>query len=223
MTEFIRQRGRAIAVFAFSVLSLCLFALATYIASGIFSKWYGIIAGVILMILGIPCHLLGRKSFFGYILCFALNTVGMGCCACAYYVTSGVSYEISSLIPAVLLPIAILFIGCVILTVFPSVKEPTIVVMAVLEAGLIIASIVFWCIRGGEFYAFSLFSLAVAGFYTAVYAFTVNEPERKLLRDISFGSFGAFLAITVIVLIILSEGDALDCGDCELKKSKKKK
>ena len=60
------------------------------------------------------------------------------------------------------------------------------------ETGLIIASVVFWCIRGGDFYAFSLFCHVIAVFYTIVLGFTVDKEERSLLRDVSFGGFGAF-------------------------------
>ena len=54
----------------------------------------------------------------------------------------------------------------------------------------------------------------IAVFYTIVLGFTVDEEERSLLRDASFGGFGAFLIIGLIVIIVLSGGDGCDCGDC---------
>lgn len=38
---------------------------------------------------------------------------------------------------------------------------------------------------------------------------SLNNTERKVLRDISFGSFGSFIIITIVVLCIISKGDAL--------------
>ncbi len=120
------------------------------------------------------------------------------------------------LLPAVFLPLALLCLCCVALTAFTDTKEPIISVAVALEIALLIASVVFWIIRGGEFYAFSLFSHLIALFYTAVCALTVNEEERALERDIAIGSFGVFALIGVMALIavlIVSGGDGCDC-DC---------
>lgn len=213
--EFFKTRTRPLAVCFFSLLSFILFTLSADVSSGIFAKWYGILVGIALMLLAIPCHLLGRKTFLGYVLSVALNSIGMGCSASAYYITSGICSDFKVLIVSTILPMALMLVITVIITVFPQAKEPVIAIAVILEIALIIASIVFWILRGGEFYAFSLFSHIIATFYTGALVITANEEERKLLRDISFGSFGAFVIVAVIVILVVSQGEACDCSGCD--------
>ncbi len=215
MFENISARCRAIVVFLFSAVALLLFAACCYAGQDWFSEWYGLPVGGALMLLSIPFHGLGEKSAFSYVISFLFNTAGMGFCASAYYSMTIVPSALEDLLSAILLPLGILLLTCILLTVFAQIKQPIVAIVVLLEIALVIASVVFWVIRGGDFYAFSLFSLLIAGFYTFVYAITVDEAERVLLRDISFGSYGCFLfvALAALVAVALVAGDGCDC-DC---------
>ncbi|MBQ8357553.1 MAG: hypothetical protein IJX39_07070 [Clostridia bacterium] len=174
-----------------------------------------------LTLLAIPFHLLGGRTWIGYLFSFLLNTCGMCCSMTAYYNMSGLSCARADLLPAVLLPLTLLLCLCVLLTVFSESKEPIVAIAVLLEVALLVASVVFWAKRGGDFYAFSLFAHLIVLFYTTVFGVTVGEEERGLLRDISFGSFGAFLlvAAAALIAVTLIAGDGCDCdcncGDCD--------
>ncbi len=219
---FFKNRGRAVAVLFFAMLSFAVFWISTAAACRLIEEWYGILAGCLLMALALLCHHFADRRSGCYVIGFLLNTVGMGCFASAYYNVSGVSATLTGLAPALLLPAGLILITCTVLTAFPKIKSVFSDTVAVLILGLIITTIVFWVKRGGEFYAFSLFSLVVAGFHLGVCMATVNESERSLLRDISLGSFGMFLAVGVAVVIAIAcvagdgcDGDCCDCSGCD--------
>ena len=227
MTNTMKTRLKPLCIFFFFAVTLILFTAFTSIGAPLFTKAYGIPIGMLFMIVAIVWHILGSQYDIFYILGIIFNSVGMGFLASTYYCLKDVPSFISDLAPALVLPLAIMLAVSVILTLAPDIKHPMIVILAILELGLIIASIVFWCTRGGDFYAFSMFSLIVTGFYTGVLAFTVDE-ERELLRDISFGCFGAFFIIGIVVIIAISQGEACDgcdggCDGCDCGGGSKKK
>lgn len=215
MKRFFSSRARSITTFGFFAFTLILFTVLTDAGAELFTRWHGVVIGICITLLAIPAHFVGSKIHAMYVVSIVMNSVAMGFMASAYYSTKGVPSDARDLIPAILLPIILMLICCIILTVLPSAKHPVIAVFGILELGFIIASIVFWCIRGGEFYAFSFFSFVIMSFYTVVLAFTADEEERELLRDISFGGFGAFFIIALVVIAIISEGDACDCSGCD--------
>ena len=66
-----------------------------------------------------------------------------------------------------------------------------------------------WIVEENLILSFGFFSSLITLFYIMVMGISLNNTERKVLRDISFGSFGSFIIITIVVLCIISEGDAL--------------
>lgn len=218
MLFHIQGRAKIWLVFAFATLALFLFLLFTPLGVQLFSEWYGLLGGLTLTALAFLGYLGGEKLPVLYLFAFLLNTVGGSFCASAYYRTAALPCTWEALCPAVFLPLALLFLCGVALTAFPDTKEPIIAVTVVLEVALLIATIVFWIIRGGEFYAFSLFSLLIALFYTVVFALTVNEEERATERDIAIGSFGAFMLVgmaALVAVLVIAGGDGGDCDCCE--------
>lgn len=217
MPDFFQTKYRAPVIFIVATLTTALFTFCTHLCALHVPEWYGLLVGGALTLLAIPFHLLGSRSSPAYLLPFLLNTAGMGFCAGAYYTTSGVCAAYSHLFPVTVIPLALVLILALFLIALPQHKEPIVAVFIILEIGLIITAGVFWGIRGGDFYAFALFSLAISLFYTAVCALTVGEPERRFARDISFGSFGAFLlvgAVALIAVVAVAGGDGCDC-DCD--------
>lgn len=214
MSNSVKERLKPLACFVFFCLSIALFTAFTNIGTPLFVKAYGILVGLGFMALSVPAHFLGERLKLSYVLSIILNSVGTGFIASSYYCVKQVPSGFSHLIPAVFLPLGITFVCCVILAVAPDIKHPVIAIGIILEVALIIASIVFWCIKGGEFYAFSLFSLIICGFYTVILGVSVGE-ERKLIKDISFGGFGALMVICVIVVLVLSGGEGCDSCDCD--------
>ena len=218
MIDQISARRRVVIVVLFSVVALLVFTGCCYLGQDWFLKWHGIPTGGVLMLLAIPLHLLGEKSAISYVFSFLLNTAGMGFCASAYYTMTIAPSALEDLLPALVLPLAILLVTCILLVVCIEKKQPIVTIVIFLEIALIIASIVFWVDRGAEFYAFSLFSLVVASFYTVVYHFAIDEDEYSILRDVSLGSYGAFLLVGVAALVAIAcvAGDGCDCdgGDC---------
>lgn len=57
MTEaIINSKARTFTVFLFSITALGILAVSTQIAVWIFSEWYSLLAGIVLMIAAIPLH-----------------------------------------------------------------------------------------------------------------------------------------------------------------------
>lgn len=210
----IKGRGRALAVLAFAALSLLLFAAFTTLSVSLLREWYGLVAGGALALLALGAYVLAKDLAPLYLLPYFLNTAAIGFCAGAYYAKTGISAAITGLLPATLLPLVILLLVAVALVLLPQSKDPIVALAAIIEIALIITSIVFWAKRGGDFYAFSLFSHLVALFYTAVYGLTACAEERQLLKDVAIGSFGAFLLVGIAALIALCAAGGGDC-DCD--------
>ncbi|MBQ9801466.1 MAG: hypothetical protein IJW51_00115 [Clostridia bacterium] len=220
MFEDIDVKRKPIIVFFFSAAALLLFAGSCAWCATWSGTWYGAVWGLALMVLSIPCYLFGaRLQGLLYLVAFLLNTVGMGLGAATYYQVSCEPAAFTALLPALILPLILLLVLAVLLTVMPQHKHPVIAVFVVIELALLVAGVVFWVKQGGEFYACAVFAHLIAAFYTAVYAFTVDEEERSVLRDLAIGSYGAFWLVGLAALIAIAcvAGDGCDCdcdGDC---------
>lgn len=217
----------------FAIASLILFAFTTTLASDIMSKWFGIPIGIIITILAIPIHFLGDRCKLFYILCLIMNVTGMGFIASAYYIQKSVTADFSSFLLASLCPLAILLISTIIMAIASNndnTKLITWIVTCVLDVAVLITSIVFWILRGGEYYAFSTFACIVVGFFLAAILYIVNDDDNSALTGASMCSFGALFGVFVVVLCALgcddcdcSGCDGCDCGDCGGKSKKSKK
>lgn len=233
MTYF-RTKGKGITVYFFFLLFLAIFLASVFLGCSLFAKWFGLLAGFLLTVLAVPCHFfIGRKTVAGHFLSFLLNAVGSGFSVSAYYTVKCVSLFPEKLAYGIIPCIAIMLIVSVLMVALRENKHILILVFALIEIALLITSIVLWVKQGGEIYAIMFFSLLLASFYTTVLAVTVDEDERSVIRDCSFGSYGFYLVATVVVIVILlgASGcddcscDGCDCGDCDCSsgKSKRKK
>lgn len=63
--NFINTKAKAFIVFLFSLISLGIFIFTTLATSIIFKQWYGLVLGIVLMILAIPFHCIGKKYQWG--------------------------------------------------------------------------------------------------------------------------------------------------------------
>jgi hypothetical protein len=229
---FLKNRGRPFTVFAMSLVTLFLFVVSISVHAPS-TGMIGLVLGVVLILGAIPLHLLGRKTHIGYILCIIVNAWAMGACAGAYFDKSGISVEISSLLPSIVPSIIIIFAIAICMVSIPQRKMAVTVIFALVEILFIVMAIIFWVKFGAEYYALEFFSLLIVGFYTVILAVTVNddpssekkeyenlkqafldenEDKRSVLRDVSIGSLGAFIAVSVVALVLVA-GDGLDC-DC---------
>ena len=214
MLSQIQGRGRACIVFLYAALSLLLFAVFTSLCNSLLREWFGLVIGGVLCLLGLLAYLLGQYAVPAYLLAFFLNTAAIGFCAGAYYGVTGISAGLADLLPATLLPLALLLVSAVLLALLPGSKDPIVALTVIAEVGLLIATLVFWARNGGNFYAFSFFSHLVALFYTYVYGLTACAEERALLKDVVLGSFGAFALVGVAALLAVCAAGGGDC-DCD--------
>ena len=233
MTYF-RTKGKGFSVYFFFLLFLAIFLISVFLGCDIFAKWFGLLAGFILTMLAIPCHFyIGEKTAFGHFLSFIFNAVGSGFSVSAYYTVKGVSLIPEKLAYGIMPCVVLVLVISVLMVALRENKHILIFIFALIEIALLITSIVFWVKRGGEIYAIMFFSLLLSSFFTAVLAVTVDEDERSVMRDCSFGSYGFYLVATVVVIVILLGAmgcddcscDGCDCGDCDCSsgKSKRKK
>lgn len=224
--NFLDKKCKAVVVFLFSLIAIGLFVFTTFFAMCVCTKGYGLIIGIVLMLLAIPFHILGKKNPIGYLISFLVNSVANGFSVSAYYLVKGIDIDLGSMIFAIIPAVAVLFIVYLMLQIWGKTKRVTVSVAVVVNVILIVAEIVLWIKNGSVPFSFGFFSLMISMFYLGVFGITINHDERAVLRDVSFGSFGSFIILTVVVIVILSEGDILEgldfAGDGDNSGRKKK-
>ncbi len=217
------NKRKPITIYLFAITSLCILLVSTRIAVSIFSKYYGLVVGIGLMLVAIPLHIAAKRLPRLYILSFLINAIGSGCSVSAYYLMKHISTDLIKMVIAVIPAVIILTLVCIaIRTTFgQTYMRQTILIFVIINVALIILAVVFLIITADVLYSFGFFGLVLAGIYLCVLGVLVKHEERLVLRDISFGSFGAFIILTIVVLTILSEGDMLDGLQFDRKGKKK--
>ena len=226
MLNYLNTKAKAFVVFVFSLSFMGIFLLSSLLATQIFQKWYGLAAGIVMMIIAIPFHCKGKKKARGYLASFVINAIASGFVVSAYYLKSKIVLDIYHLLIGVIPACTIIFLVYLMLQSFNKTKRVTITVAAIVNAVLTISAIVLWIIYGNVVFSFGFFCSLISFFCLCVFGITINHDERSVFRDISFGSFGSFIIISVVVIFIISEGeilDGLDFSDSDKKGRKSKK
>lgn len=208
--RFFNTKGRSLTVFLFSILSGAIMIASTLLANDISQKWYGLIAGVIMMTAAIPFHILGKKNNIAYLFAILLNSIGAGFSASAYYIQRGITVDLQDMILSAGSAFSLLLLVYIVIQISPKSKKITLCAAVILTFARLIAVLVRWIRDDPAYYSFCFFCLLISLFYLCVFGVTVNHDERSLLRDISFGNFGLYVMITVVVIFILTEGEILD-------------
>lgn len=200
-------------IFLLSCLSLCIFPFATLAATRIFKQWYGIFVGVVLMILAIQFHRIGKKRPWGYVVGCILNFIGNGLSVSALYLCREIELHLVPLLTAILPAVGILLVFFLLSHFSRIPKRPLCVAAVILNIVLLVASVVLWIRCGDMPFSFGFFSLLISLIFFFVFSATVEGTSGSVFRYISFGSFGVWIILTVVVLVILSDGELLDGFD----------
>ncbi len=227
MIKYLNTFAKSFVVLIFSLVSFGLFIISSLLATQICKKWYGLAIGIIMMLIAIPFHCIGKKAQWGYLISFVINSFACGFVASAYYLEAEITLKLYQMFMGAVPAAAILFLVYLMLQSFNKTKKVTVTVAAIINAILTITAAFLWIKHGDIAYSFGFFSSLIGFFYLCVFVITINHDERSVFRDISFESFGSFIIITVVVIFIISEGDVLDGFDLDLsdirnKKDKKK-
>lgn len=226
MYNYLNTKAKAFLVFVFSSGFIGLFILSALLATQICQKWSGLAIGIVMMIIAIPFHCIGKKKIWSYLVCIATNSIASGFVVSAYYLKNEITLESYHLLIGAIPAVAIIFLVYLMLQIFNKTKKVTIIVAAIINAVLTIFATVLWIINGNVIFSFGFFCSLISFFYLCVFGITINHNERSVFRDISFGSFGSFIIISVVVIFIISEGeilDGLDFGDGSSAPKRKKK
>lgn len=194
--------------FFFSLIAIGIFVFSTLFATSVCEKYYGLVIGIILMLVAIPLHCLGNKTELGYIFSFLVNSVANGFSLSAYYCSKNIALSVGDMLKVCALPLAFLFIVCFLVYLFPESKK-YVCAAVVIGCAALIMFMVSWIKQGSLFFSFGFFAILLSLFYLCVVWVTANS-QRFALRDVSFGSFGVFILISIIVVFILTEGDIVD-------------
>lgn len=216
LKNFLHTKAKAFVVFLFSVISIGIFIVSALGAAAVLKEWYGLIPGIILMILAIPFHWMGKKRKHCYLISFLINSVANSCSVAAYYVSQNIHLELHSLLLGVVPALAVLFLVYLMLQTFHKTKRVTVTVACILNGLLTVGLMVLWIIYGSTVFSFGFFTSLISFFYLCVFGITINHDERSVLRDISFGSFGSFIIITIVVIFLLTDGEILDGADFDI-------
>lgn len=228
LIKYLHSKARGFVVFLFAEIALLLLILSTAASCSLLEKWYGLAGGVLLMVAAVPFHWNGKKWKTGYLISYLLNSVGSGMSVSALFVAKDVPADLPQLLAAAIPAAGVLLLVYLMLQIFHSSKGSAIAVSTLLNIVLSVCLIVLWIMHGYRFYSFAFFCSLISLFYLCVFGITVEQEERSLLRDISFGSFGSFIILTVVVVFILSEGEILDGFEPDVdlggkRKTKKRK
>lgn len=225
-TKQINTNLKPAIVFLSSLVATGIFIFSTLFATSVCTKWYGLLIGVALMLVAIPIHCQGEKSKVCYVLSFLVNSVANGFSLSAFYNDQNEALNVSEMLKACVLPIALLFVVFLLVQLFPGIKKYICISGVVIGSIMLVVFIVLSVRQGGVIYSFGFFSTLLSLFYHCVMGVTANN-KRDGLRDISFGSFGAFIIISIVVLFVISDGELLEAFDISGgesgKKSKKNK
>lgn len=209
LIKLINKKEKSTVIFSFSVISLLLLIPSTVISAMIFDVYSAIIYAVVLMLCAIPFHCFAKKWNALYLISFLLNSIANGLSVSAYYIHTKQKLSIANMLLAILPFIAILAMTLLIYNVFKISKKCSIITSVAIDSLLATSALVLWIVEENLILSFGFFSSLITLFYIMVMGISLNNTERKVLRDISFGSFGSFIIITIVVLCIISEGDAL--------------
>ena len=215
------MQNKIFIVFIYSLISLGILFLSLFASTFVFEQWYGIILGILLMLIAIPFHIKGKKYPYLYTISIVLNSIANGCSLSALYLVNGIELDIPYLLLALLPAVGVMMLTCFLFQKFS--KKISLVTACVLNLLIILLDITFWIINGNIFFSFCFFSTLIAFFYLCAFGITVGHDERLVLSDISFACFGSFIILTVVVIFILSEGDLLDGIDLSGESKKKLK
>lgn len=227
LDSYINKKSKIFTVLLSFFISLGIFIVSARVAVAVCEEWHGLFIGVVLMLLAIPLHLLGRKRTFFYLFSLLLNFIGCGFSVSAYYLMEGLSLDLWMLIIGAIPACLVVVFIYLVLQIIPNVKKTTLTIATAANIILLAVMVIFWIQTNQVFFSFSFFCLLISLFFICVSALTVNRKKRPVLRDISYGGFGVFIIMTVIVITILTEGDALEMaglsidGGTSVKKKRK--
>ena len=221
LMNLVNNKPKTYTVYLFSVISLGIFLISVQAAVMKCSEWQGLIAGLLLMVLAVPLHLLARKRPSAYVFSFLLNFIACGFSVSAYYLTEKIPANLSVMFFSAIPAVIILLLVYLMLQIFP--KKTAISAAAAANAVLLAAAAVLWAMTGRLSFSFGFFCLLISLFSVCVFGITNNHDEQPVLRNISYGSFGAFVIITAVVIVLITEGDVLDISDIFTGNDRKKK
>lgn len=206
---FINSYRKASQILLFSLISLALLVVSAFAARQLFQSWYSLAAGIFLMALAIPFHILGKRISSLYVISFLMNSVAAGFSVCTYYIVKNYPLNLETMMLAVFPAAGVLFLTVICFPPLFKSKKTTVGVSVVLAILFTCLSILFWVKTQRLFYSMSFFSFLSVLFYIGVFSVSTGRSNRNILRDISFGSFGSFIILAIAVSVLLSEGEVL--------------
>jgi len=217
-----KTRGNFFSIFIFSILSLIIVSISSYIAILNELKWVGIIGGVTLMLFSIPFHLFGKNKVIFYKLSFLMNSVAIGLSISAYYTVRNIPFDIIQVVLSLICGFALLTILYNIFKkdIFMESNVFKFSIIAIIIALVLLA--LFWLQQEKTtFYSISFFLLLNTLFYVILFKTSIFE-EGNINKGISIYSYGIYFIVTIIVLAILTEGNFdLDFGFWDNNKKKR--
>lgn len=216
-----QQNKNIIYTFLLSAVALLIFATAATFGITLFEEWYGVIVGIVMMVIAIPIHNIAKNYKFLYIITFLLNTIGCGFSTASYYLVSGEASDYSQFLAATLPPMALALICAIVFVIVNQRNKRICTLFCALDIVIIGVAIYNWIIEGEAFWSFLFFAAVVMFFYIIALRVVDNDEEffgtkGSFVRTVSFFSFGIFILVTLIVAALLSEGDDFNGFDVDI-------
>ncbi len=227
-------RFKPLCIFILLPFTFALMAVGTFAGHMLFqgfnSHWFGVGAGVLLMLLALAVHFIfGKKIklpyiFSGlYLISAALNYLGAGVAISSYYHYKDMYFALDdAFYPMIMLIFAMLCFS-VLLLLFRQYKVILLSLGAAALAAALVLFAINWAKSGEILYSYGFFLILNTLAYLSVYALSVNHDDRKFLVLFSSISFYTFAIITAVIILILSWSDIYEgLGGSDGEKKKKK-
>ena len=172
-----------------------------------FNEWDGLIFGVMIMVVAIPFHFLGRINQVSYFISFIMNSIAVGFSISTYYIFRDLAPSLEEMIFAAFIGLIILIFFSLISITKTFMKSPK-TYSGILISIMFTISLLLWIDNNDIIYSTLFYFLNITYFYM-IGMIIANHIVKDLNREMSIISFGAFIIISIIVLIIVSEGEAL--------------
>ncbi len=203
------KREKANRALILSILSLGLFGLSLWLTCFLSSTLDAIFGSVLLFIPSIVLQCKSEKKERYSLYSLILNSVANGLIVAIYYLKIQRVPELCDF-SALLLPGALVLLAYLLFGYLQKGRAWFCILLILLHIALMVGAVIRWIQFSNALYSLTFFSLIFSMIYTVVFAVSIHQPARSVLRGVSKGSFGILGILTIVVLFLITEGEGID-------------
>lgn len=209
--QFVHRQEKANRILGLSLLSLGLFAPATWVSYTFLSRWNAVIGAVLLLIPSIILQFRDNRREYPSFISLVLNSLANGLIVSIYYLHYNKAVDHRTLLMGILFPAVVLLCAYIFSGLMQKRRTRLTLLLLPVNIALMIGSIVKWAQTGEVLYSFTFFSLIFSLIYTLTLLITLRRSELSVIGALSIGSYGIMGIIVVVVIALVTDGEVFDC------------